>query len=169
MSGFARSARARSTSTPDEHGPPEEKEDHLSGEDVREGLPAVISVKPARPQFGARRRPRSATTAWTFRPSRSSHTGLGEFLERTQARSAAVIMKSVRPARPGAASKASDLTRRKSAARELKRFPGKPRCSVKDSDRPSCSWSRRFRRRTPPSRVGDRNTQGGSLPLRARS
>src|SRR6476661_3621574 len=103
-----------------EKGELKEKDPALSGEDVREGLTAVISAKLGNP--GMQGFVESIVNA-----------KLAEFLEENPAEARAVIRKSVSAAQARAAArKARDLTRRKSAL-ENSTLPGKlADCSVKD-------------------------------------
>src|SRR5271155_1438665 len=110
-----------------------EKEDNLSGEDVREGLTAVISVKLRDPQFEGQTKTKLGNPGMAGFVESIVNTGLGEFLEENPSEARAVIMKSVQAQRAReAARKARDLTRRKSAL-ENSTLPGKlADCSVKD-------------------------------------
>jgi DNA gyrase subunit B len=110
-----------------------EKEDNLSGEDVREGLTAVISVKLRDPQFEGQTKTKLGNPGMAGFVESIVNSGLGEFLEENPSEARAVIMKSVQAQRAReAARKARDLTRRKSAL-ENSTLPGKlADCSVKD-------------------------------------
>jgi DNA gyrase subunit B len=110
-----------------------EKEDNLTGEDVREGLTAVISVKLRDPQFEGQTKTKLGNPGMAGFVESIVNTGLGEFLEENPSEARAVIMKSVQAQRAReAARKARDLTRRKSAL-ENSTLPGKlADCSVKD-------------------------------------
>jgi DNA gyrase subunit B len=110
-----------------------EKEDNLSGEDVREGLTAVISVKLRDPQFEGQTKTKLGNPGMAGFVESIVNGGLGEFLEENPSEARAVIMKSVQAQRAReAARKARDLTRRKSAL-ENSTLPGKlADCSVKD-------------------------------------
>jgi DNA gyrase subunit B len=110
-----------------------EKEDNLSGEDVREGLTAVISVKLRDPQFEGQTKTKLGNPGMAGFVESIVNTGLGEFLEENPSEARAVIMKSVQAQRAReAARKARDLTRRKSAL-ENSTLPGKlADCSIKD-------------------------------------
>jgi DNA gyrase subunit B len=103
LSGFRAALTGALNRYAREHGELREKDDNLSGEDVREGLTAVISAK------------------------------LAEYLEENPQDARAVIRKAVSAAQArNAARKARDLTRRKSAL-ENSTLPGKlADCSVKD-------------------------------------
>jgi len=116
-----------------DHGLLKEKEDNLSGEDVREGLTAVISVKLRDPQFEGQTKTKLGNPGMAGFVESIVNTGLGEFLEENPSEARAVIMKSVQAQRAReAARKARDLTRRKSAL-ENSTLPGKlADCSVKD-------------------------------------
>jgi DNA gyrase subunit B len=133
MSGF-RSALTRTLNKyARDHGLLKEKEDNLSGEDVREGLTAVISVKLRDPQFEGQTKTKLGNPGMAGFVESIVNAGLGEFLEENPSEAKAVIMKSVQAQRAReAARKARDLTRRKSAL-ENSTLPGKlADCSVKD-------------------------------------
>ncbi len=133
MSGF-RSALTRTLNKyARDHGLLKEKEDNLSGEDVREGLTAVISVKLRDPQFEGQTKTKLGNPGMAGFVESIVNTGLAEFLEENPSEARAVIMKAVQAQRArDAARKARDLTRRKSAL-ENSTLPGKlADCSVKD-------------------------------------
>jgi DNA gyrase subunit B len=133
LSGF-RSALTRTLNKyARDHGLLKEKEDNLSGEDVREGLTAVISVKLRDPQFEGQTKSKLGNPGIAGFVESIVNAGLGEFLEENPSEARAVIMKSVQAQRAReAARKARDLTRRKSAL-ENSTLPGKlADCSVKD-------------------------------------
>src|SRR5271167_2540322 len=133
LSGF-RSALTRTLNKyARDHGLLKEKEDNLSGEDVREGLTAVISVKLRDPQFEGQTKTKLGNPGMAGFVESIVNTGLGEFLEENPSEARAVIMKSVQAQRAReAARKARDLTRRKSAL-ENSTLPGKlADCSIKD-------------------------------------
>ncbi len=133
MSGF-RSALTRTLNKyARDHGLLKEKDGNLSGEDVREGLTAVISVKLRDPQFEGQTKTKLGNPGMAGFVESIVNAGLGEFLEENPSEARAVIMKSVQAQRAReAARKARDLTRRKSAL-ENSTLPGKlADCSVKD-------------------------------------
>jgi DNA gyrase subunit B len=133
MSGF-RSALTRTLNRyAREKGLLKEKEDNLSGEDVREGLTAVVSVKLRDPQFEGQTKTKLGNPGMAGFVESIVNAGLGEFLEENPSEARAVIMKSVQAQRAReAARKARDLTRRKSAL-ENSTLPGKlADCSIKD-------------------------------------
>src|SRR4051794_4480728 len=110
-----------------------EKDDNLSGEDVREGLTAIISVKLAEPQFEGQTKTKLGNPPMEGFVQQAVNKGLAEFLEETPAEARAVIKKAIQAQRAReAARKARDLTRRKSAL-ENTHLPGKlADCSVRD-------------------------------------
>jgi DNA gyrase subunit B len=133
LSGF-RSALTRTLNKyARDHGLLKEKEDNLTGEDVREGLTAVVSVKLRDPQFEGQTKTKLGNPGMAGFVESIVNTGLGEFLEENPSEARAVIMKSVQAQRAReAARKARDLTRRKSAL-ENSTLPGKlADCSIKD-------------------------------------
>jgi DNA gyrase subunit B len=110
-----------------------EKEDNLSGEDVREGLTAVISVKLRDPQFEGQTKTKLGNPPVEGLVKEIVNRKLGEFLEENPGDARRIIMKAVDANRAReAARKARDLTRRKSAL-ENSTLPGKlADCTVKD-------------------------------------
>ncbi len=106
---------------------------NLQGEDVREGLTAIISVKIREPQFEGQTKTKLGNPPVQGFVEAAVNKGLAEFLEENPAEARAVIRKSVDAAHArDAARKARDLTRRKSAL-ENSTLPGKlADCSVRD-------------------------------------
>ena len=133
MSGF-RSALTRTLNKyARDHALLKEKEENLSGEDVREGLTAVVSVKLRDPQFEGQTKTKLGNPGMAGFVESIVNTGLGDFLEEHPSEARAVITKAIQAQRAReAARKARDLTRRKSAL-ENSTLPGKlADCSVKD-------------------------------------
>ncbi len=110
-----------------------EKDDNLSGEDVREGLTAVISAKLTDPQFEGQTKTKLGNPGMAGFVQSIVNARLSEFLEENPRDAKDVITKAVQAAQARlAARKARDLTRRKSAL-ENSTLPGKlADCSVKD-------------------------------------
>jgi DNA gyrase subunit B len=110
-----------------------EKEENLQGEDVREGLTAIISVKVQDPQFEGQTKTKLGNPPVEGFVQAAVNRGLGEFLEENPSEARQIITKAVQAARAReAARKARDLTRRKSAL-ENSMLPGKlADCSVRD-------------------------------------
>ena len=110
-----------------------EKDDNLAGEDVREGLTAVISVKLQDPQFEGQTKTKLGNPPVKGLVEETVNRKLGEFLEENPSDARRIISKAVDAARArDAARKARDLTRRKSAL-ENSTLPGKlADCTVKD-------------------------------------
>jgi DNA gyrase subunit B len=93
-----------------------EKEDNLEGEDVREGLAAVISVKLREPQFEGQTKTKLGNPWVRGLVEQTVNTKLAEFLEENPAEAKQIIMKAISAARARqAARKARELTRRKGA------------------------------------------------------
>jgi DNA gyrase subunit B len=116
-----------------DHGELKEKDTSLSGEDVREGLTAVISAKLADPQFEGQTKTKLGNPGMQSFVQTVVYARLMEFLEENPQEARAVIRKAVQAAQARAAArKARDLTRRKTAL-ENSTLPGKlADCSVKD-------------------------------------
>ena len=110
-----------------------EKEENLSGEDVREGLTALISVKLKNPQFEGQTKTKLGNTEIRSLVEVSVNAKLAEFLEENPSEARQIVDKAVNAARArNAARKARDLTRRKGLL-EGSTLPGKlADCSIKD-------------------------------------
>jgi DNA gyrase subunit B len=133
LSGF-RSALTRTLNKyAREKGELREKDDNLAGEDVREGLTAVVSAKLRDPQFEGQTKTKLGNPGMQGFVESVVNQKLGEFLEENPKDARQIIIKAVQAARARAAArKARDLTRRKSAL-ENSFLPGKlADCSVKD-------------------------------------
>jgi DNA gyrase subunit B len=103
----------------------EKDEEKLEGEDVREGLAAVISVKLRTPQFEGQTKTKLGNPWVDGHVTKTVNERLGQFLEENPTDARQIIQKAIaaRNARQ-AARKARDLTRRKSAL-ENSSLPGK--------------------------------------------
>jgi DNA gyrase subunit B len=112
-----------------------EKEDNLEGEDVREGLAAVISVKLSEPQFEGQTKTKLGNAWVEGLVKQTVNQRLAEFLEENPAEARQVINKAVAAARARqAARKARDLTRRKSAL-DGNSLPGRlADCQINDPE-----------------------------------
>jgi DNA gyrase subunit B len=112
-----------------------EKEDNLEGEDVREGLAAVISVKLQEPQFEGQTKTKLGNPWVSGLVSTAVNQKLAEFFEENPSDARQIINKAIAAARARqAARKARELTRRKSALESLS-LPGKlADCSIKDPE-----------------------------------
>jgi DNA gyrase subunit B len=133
LSGF-RSALTRTVNTyARQKGELKEKDTNLQGEDVREGLTAIISVKIRDPQFEGQTKTKLGNPPVEGFVQAAVNRGLSEFLEENPTDANRIVRKTVDAARAReAARKARDLTRRKSAL-ENSTLPGKlADCSVRD-------------------------------------
>ncbi|HEY6780183.1 MAG TPA: DNA gyrase subunit B, partial [Thermoleophilaceae bacterium] len=133
LSGF-RSALTRTVNNyARQRGELKEKDPNLQGEDVREGLTAIISVKISEPQFEGQTKTKLGNPPVEGFVQSVVNKALAEFLEENPQEAVKIIRKAVDAARArDAARKARDLTRRKSAL-ENSTLPGKlADCSVRD-------------------------------------
>jgi DNA gyrase subunit B len=110
-----------------------EKDENLAGEDVREGLTAVVSVKLHDPQFEGQTKTKLGNPPIRGLVEETTNRKLAEFLEENPGDARRIITKAIEASRArDAARKARDLTRRKSAL-ENSTLPGKlADCTVKD-------------------------------------
>lgn len=111
-----------------------EKDENLQGEDIREGLSAIISVRLTDPQFEGQTKGRLGNTRIRSLVERTSNERLVEWLEENPKEAGLITQKAISAARSRLAAKqARDLTRRKSAL-EGAGLPGKlVDCSSKDA------------------------------------
>ncbi len=110
-----------------------EKDENLSGEDVREGLVAILSVKLREPQFEGQTKTKLGNSEIRGFVEGVVNQKLAEFLEENPSDAKQIITKTVQAAHARqAARKARDLTRRKSVL-ENTTLPGKlADCSIRD-------------------------------------
>ena len=111
-----------------------ENESNLTGEDVREGLTAVVSVKVLEPQFEGQTKGKLGNSEVKGITDTIVSDGLRIFLEEHPAEAKKIIEKATNASRAReAARKARELTRRKNAL-EVSSLPGKlADCSEKDT------------------------------------
>ena len=111
-----------------------EKDENLSGEDVREGLTAIVSVKVREPQFEGQTKTKLGNSEVKGIVDNIVSDGLKEFFEEHPSEAKAVINKAISAARARQAARhARDLTRRKNAL-EISSLPGKlADCSEKNA------------------------------------
>jgi DNA gyrase subunit B len=110
-----------------------EKDDNLSGDDVREGLTAVISVKLAEPQFEGQTKTKLGNTEAKSFVQRVTGDQLGDWFDRNPNQAREIIRKAIQAATARlAARKAREATRRKGFL-ESTGMPGKlSDCTSKD-------------------------------------
>lgn len=116
-----------------EHQYLKEKDPNLQGEDIREGLTAIISVKLTDPQFEGQTKAKLGNVPMRSLVERATNDKLAEWLEEHPSEAKRVMQKAVQAARAReAARNARDATRRKSAL-DGAGLPGKlADCSSKD-------------------------------------
>ncbi|WSQ40904.1 DNA topoisomerase (ATP-hydrolyzing) subunit B [Streptomyces sp. NBC_01224] len=102
-----------------------EKDDNLTGDDVREGLTAIISVKLGEPQFEGQTKTKLGNTEAKTFVQKVVHEQLTDWFDRNPNEAADIIRKGIAAATARvAARKARDLTRRKGLL-ESASLPGK--------------------------------------------
>ena len=145
-----------------------EKDDNLAGEDVREGLTAVISVKLHDPQFEGQTKTKLGNPPVKGLVEETVNRKLGEYLEENPGDARRIISKAIDASRArDAARKARDLTRRKSAL-ENSTLPGKlADCTVKDPSLAEIFVVEGDSAGGSAKQARDRNTQA-VLPLRGK-
>ena len=93
-----------------------EKEDNLLGEDIREGLTAIVAVKLREPQFEGQTKSKLGNVPVRSLVERATNEKLAEWLEEHPTEAKQIVSKATAAARARlAARQARDLTRRKSA------------------------------------------------------
>ena len=110
-----------------------EKDVNLQGEDIREGLTALIAVRLREPQFEGQTKSKLGNLSMRSLVERSTNDKLAEWLEEHPAEARQILQKSVQAARArSAAQEARNVIRRKSAL-EGAGMPGKLRdCQTRD-------------------------------------
>ncbi len=110
-----------------------EKEENLTGDDVREGVTAILSVKLTEPQFEGQTKTKLGNSEMRGIVESLVAEGLNRFLEENPKEAKIIVDKAIRSARVReAAKRARELTRRKNVL-ESSSLPGKlSDCSEKD-------------------------------------
>jgi DNA gyrase subunit B len=146
----------------------EKKDENLAGEDVREGLTAVISVKLHDPQFEGQTKTKLGNPPIRGLVEETVNRKLAEYFEENPTDARRIISKAIDASRArDAARKARDLTRRKSAL-ENSTLPGKlADCTVKDPSLAEIFVVEGDSAGGSAKQARDRNTQA-VLPLRGK-
>ena len=125
LSGFRSALTGQVNRYARDRGLIKEKEDNLTGDDVIEGLAAIVSVKLAEPQFEGQTKTKLGNAPIKGMVERAMNKALAEFFEENPAEAKAICSKVIEAAQARqAARKARDATRRKSAL-ENTSLPGK--------------------------------------------
>src|SRR5260221_1688187 len=134
LSGF-RSALTRTLNAKAQELKLLKKDESLEGEDVREGLAAVVSVKLRNPQFEGQTKTKLGNPGVEGLVQTTVNAQLSQFLEENPQDARAIINKTIAAMRARmAARKARELTRRKSAL-DSSSLPGKlADCSIRDPE-----------------------------------
>ena len=111
-----------------------EKDENLLGEDIREGLTCIISVRLADPQFEGQTKGKLGNVSIRSLVERATNEKMAEWMEENPKEAGQIVSKAVQAARARmAARQARDLTRRKSAL-DGAGLPGKlVDCSSRDA------------------------------------
>ena len=111
-----------------------EKDENLTGEDIREGLVAIVSVKLRDPQFEGQTKTKLGNTEMRGFVQQVVTQGLAEYLEEHPKPARVIVTKASQASKARAAArKARELTRRKGLL-ESSTLPGKlADCSIKDA------------------------------------
>jgi len=135
LTGFKSALTATLNKYAREKGLLKEKENNLEGEDMREGLAAVISVKLTDPQFEGQTKTKLGNPWVEGLVKQTVNQKLAEFLEENPNDARQIVQKTISASRARqAARKARELTRRKSAL-EGSSLPGKlADCTIRDPE-----------------------------------
>jgi DNA gyrase subunit B len=102
------------------------KEDRLTGDDIREGLTAIISIKIAEPQFEGQTKTKLGNTEAKSFTQKALNDAVGEWFERNPSEGKEVVRKAIDAATARiAARKARDLSRSRKGLLEGRGMPGK--------------------------------------------
>jgi DNA gyrase subunit B len=102
------------------------KEDRLTGDDIREGLTAIVSIKVAEPQFEGQTKTKLGNTEAKSFTQKALNDAVGEWFERNPSEGKEVIRKAIDAATARiAARKARDLSRSRKGLLEGRGMPGK--------------------------------------------
>ena len=136
LEGFKRSLTKVFNDYAKSHNILKEKDNNLQGEDIREGITAVISVKVKEPQFEGQTKTKLGNSEVTGIVQSTMNEALSTFLEENPNIAKAILDKCISASRAReAARKARELVRRKNSL-ETSTLPGKlADCSEKDASK----------------------------------
>ena len=118
-----------------EKGHLKEKETNLQGEDIREGLTAIISVKLADPQFEGQTKSKLGNVPVRSMVERATNDRLGEWLEEHPTEARRVVAKAIAASRAREAARSARAATRRKSALDGAGLPGKlADCSSKNPD-----------------------------------
>ena len=102
------------------------KEDRLTGEDIREGLTAIVSIKIGEPQFEGQTKTKLGNTEAKSFTQKATNEALTEWFEKNPTEGKDIVRKSIDAAAARvAARKARDLSRNRKGLLEGRGMPGK--------------------------------------------
>ena len=102
------------------------KEDRLTGDDIREGLTAIVSIKVAEPQFEGQTKTKLGNTEAKSFTQKALNDAVGEWFESNSSEGKEIIRKAIDAATARiAARKARDLSRSRKGLLEGRGMPGK--------------------------------------------
>src|SRR6056297_4095922 len=135
LTGFKTSLTRVINDYANEHGMLGDLDSNLKGDDIREGLTAVISVKHPDPQFEGQTKTKLGNSEVRGIVESAMHDGLATFFEENPDTAETIVGKAVEAAKARkAAQKAEELTRRKSAL-DSTALPGKlADCQTRDPE-----------------------------------
>ncbi|HVV35028.1 MAG TPA: DNA gyrase subunit B [Acidimicrobiales bacterium] len=112
-----------------------EKDENLLGEDIREGLTAIIAVKLQDPQFEGQTKGKLGTIAMRSAVEKVTNDKLAEWLEEHPSEAKALVTKATQAARARVAARAARDTIRRKSALEGAGLPGKlTDCRTKNAE-----------------------------------
>ncbi len=110
-----------------------EKDDNLQGEDIREGLTAIISVRLQEPQFEGQTKAKLGNVSMRSLVERATNEKLADWLEENPNEARAVLNKAVQAARARIAAQSARAATRRKSALDGAGLPGKlTDCSSRD-------------------------------------
>ena len=102
------------------------KEDRLTGDDIREGLTAIVSIKVGEPQFEGQTKTKLGNTEAKSFTQKALNDSVGEWFERNPTEGKDIVRKAIDAAAARiAARKARDLSRSRKGLLEGRGMPGK--------------------------------------------
>ncbi|MEY2472697.1 MAG: gyrase subunit [Actinomycetota bacterium] len=112
-----------------------DKDDNLLGEDIREGLTAIVAVKLQDPQFEGQTKGKLGTIAMRSAVEKVTNEKLAEWLEEHPSEAKALVTKATQAARARVAARAARDTIRRKSALEGAGLPGKlTDCRTKNAE-----------------------------------